>query len=256
MKPYIHHSFRSLLLPILGVAAVVAPPAVAGGPQFAGPKSADQPARRMTMVRVGYGQAKPDSASLSVPFQVEGETWDAVERARLGRQKSLETAIVAYIRTPNAVYVRDGQSGQIYREGRPIITYTGHFSVCVRDLSQFKPILAALEKETNSTLTVQFMIADRAKLKAAAKRAQLSAIAAANREGETLAKAAGTRIAGIWEVREGAVRAIEPKEIAIWKPEDREAPHEIDAMSACITIVYELAPPKALSEAPKPSIRP
>src|SRR4051812_27695888 len=78
-----HRFVGSLLLPMIGVvAAVAALPAFADAPRNRGPEAAEPPARRMTMVRVGYGQAKPDSALITTPFHVEGESWDAVEKAQ------------------------------------------------------------------------------------------------------------------------------------------------------------------------------
>ena len=244
---------RLLTFPVLAAAVTVALPAFADKPRTAGIRVGEAQARRMTIVRVGYGRAKPNSATIDVPFKVEDETWEGIEKKRNALQVSLQKALEPYDLTGRSVDLASGQSGQTQRDSRRTTTYEGSFAVFVRDVSHLRAILARLNKGMSTPLTVRYRVVDAQAMAAARKSAQLDAIAEARREADILAKAAGTRIIGIWELNEGEVKPIEAQPIPSSLPEQAAVPREIDVISAQITIVFEMAP--ALTAAPRPARR-
>ncbi len=205
-------------------------------------KTSHAQARRMTIVRTGYGRAKPDSATIEVPYQVEGVSLEEVEKKQRDLKQQLETAVKPFDTKSGTVYGSGGQSGQVYRDGKTLTNYTGSFNVYVRDLTRFKLLLGELSKRTTFSLSVRCKVENIAAVQSAMSRAQLNAVAAARRRADVLAKAAGTRIVGIWELNEGEFTVVSPTEIPFRKPAECEIPTEIDVASAQITIVFELAP--------------
>ena len=234
---------RSIVLAILGMAAgLEAVHAHADKPKPVRPIHSEAQARRLTIVRVGYGMAKPDAATIDVPFKVEGETSDAVTNKQNELLRSVGKALLPYDVTRDSVYITSGRSGQATSNGRLVSTYEGIYSVSVRDLSRLKAIVSEVGKSAGQPPNVKYHVTDVRVLEAARNRSQLTAIANARWGADMLAKAAGTHVIGIWELNEGEVKGLEPTAAAVKLNEDVAVPREIPVISAQITIVFEMAP--------------
>ncbi len=214
-------------------------------------KTSQAQVRRMTIVRTGWYRAKPDSATIEVPYQVEGISWEEVEKKRKEMKLMFEAAVKQYDSKSGAVNESDGHSGQVFRDGKTLTNYTGNFAVYVRDLTRFKPLLIELSKRTTSYLTVRCNVANIATTQSAFSRAQINAIEAARWQADRLAKAAGTRIVGVWELHEGEFKVVSSTEVPFSTVADCELPMEVDVASAEITIVFEMAPSLLVQSRPK-----
>lgn len=207
--------------------------------------------RRITITRRGYGQARTNSATIELPFALEGENWDAVEKQRILLLDSLRKEIAPYLSSANAVSIDNSQSGQTYRDDKKITTDSGTVSVSVGDLTHLKEILILLGKREPGPSTVRFWASGTALLLKAQKQAQGNAVALARQAADRWAGMAGTRIIGVLEIWEGVMQGELPTREPVLKHADNPIPHEVSVVSAEVTITFELAPPDSDKPASK-----
>lgn len=208
--------------------------------------------RRITITRCGYGQARTNGATIELPFALEGENWDAVEKQRILLLDSLRKEIAPYPSSANAVSIDSSQSGQIYHDGKKITTDSGTVCVSVGDLAHLKEILILLGKREPSPSTVRFWADGTALLLVKAqKQAQRNAVALARQAADRWAGMAGTHVIGVLEICEGVMQGELPTREFVLKHADNPIPYEVSVVSAEVTITFELAPPDADKPASK-----
>jgi uncharacterized protein YggE len=239
----------SFLLGLLGLLAT-------GGAQADRRRDAPPPdptltARRITITRREYGQAPPDEATIDLPFAVQGETWEAVEKQRSLLLSSLQQEIAPYDSSPNTVSVSSANSGQVLQDGKMFVTDTGIIRIYVHSLSHWKELLNALGKKNPKPLTVEYLVTETTTLSKAGEQAQKRAIVRARQDADRLAGLAGTRVIGVLTMREGPLtnEASFPQTFA--KAASNALPQTMTAVSAEITITFELAAPAAFKPAVK-----
>ncbi len=246
--PYRVHSALSALL---GLIVTFAASAATGAPQVT---EQDVNPRHMTITRYGYGMARPDQATISLPFVVEGENWAVVEKQRDLLLVSLAEKLAPYNIPANSVYSSNGTSGQIYRDNKTITTYTGTVTVVVRDLSRWEEILTVLGSRSPEPVMLRYEVGNTAAFFKAQEQAQRNAVALTRQAADHLAQLAGTRVIGVLEICEGAVQSEEPDRYRFKLQSRNPIPSEISVVSVGITIRFELAPPAPdkLAMKPKP----
>jgi hypothetical protein len=117
-------------------------------------------ARRLTIVRAGYGGARPGSATIDIPFALEGGSWAEVEERRAALERRLRESVRADSGAVISLGVSQSQSGQKDRDGIRLTTDMGTMSITVRDLSRLRSIAAGLRTATPEPLTLRFRVGE------------------------------------------------------------------------------------------------
>lgn len=243
MEPQINRSMAGVfsVLFVLGSLATAAAAAPAEFSDDRPGKGRAVPGRRITITRTGYGQARPNAATIDLPFAVEGEDWPAVEKLRDLLIASLEKELLPCGSAATGVSIFSGQSGQAYRDGKAFTTDSGTLRIYVYDLSRWKEVLTTLSRRSEA-LTLRYQATEVESYWKAQDQAQKNAVALARQGADRLAGLAGTRVIGVLEICEGVSKSEEPLQHRFDKHVNA-IPQEVALTSAEITITFELAPP-------------
>ena len=209
------------------------------------------PVRSLKITRTGGAYARPTTAYITFPFITEGADWMESKKQEEALLETYKKIVASFDPMPNRVFVQQSQSGQTYRDNKPISTYTGTIRVCVRNLALLKPIGKAIAKVTSQGLSVEYFHEVGVKMHEYEAQSQQAAIRAARKQADFLAKAAGTRIVGVLAIREGQIQEAPPTLDEAYTPEQWKTPAQVLVAFSDVCVDFELASPQN-EPTPKP----